>query len=177
MKGSPVKPALQLQIGLWLLTMHWELSPQTPGQGSLHFLLMHAWFVGHSVLTVHSGLHAGGLPINVGIQEQTACPFESRHWELGPQGDGLQTSLNVAGLKKFCKIHVKNSCTVWYFLLTYEIFVLRCRNWMDCQNSRIGMCKLGDDLILDKQHFDHMFLDKGSDILNEYTPYLRYNPS
>lgn len=32
----------------------------------------------------------------VGRQEQTACPLISRHWLLGPQGDGWQGLVGVA---------------------------------------------------------------------------------
>lgn len=35
--GSPLKPAIQLQIGLWLITLHLVFNPQVPGQGSSHF--------------------------------------------------------------------------------------------------------------------------------------------
>lgn len=31
----------------------------------------------------------------VGKQEQTACPLTSRHWLLGPQGDGWQGLVGV----------------------------------------------------------------------------------
>lgn len=40
---------------------------------------MHALFNGQSELVVHSGLHAGGVPIYSGRQEQTAWSFISRH--------------------------------------------------------------------------------------------------
>ena len=71
------------------MTAHLELIPQEFGHGSAHLLLMHAILVGHSELTVHSGLQNGGEPTNVGEHVQTACPFASRHWLFGPQGDGL----------------------------------------------------------------------------------------
>lgn len=87
--GSPVYCGGQLHIGLWLTTWQMAPMPHVPGQGSTHFWLMQAWFRGHSELTTHSGLHVGGLPINPGTHEHTACPFISRHWLLGPQGDGL----------------------------------------------------------------------------------------
>ena len=40
--GSPVSSLGQLQIGLWLMTRQTAFSPQTPGQGSLHFWLIQA---------------------------------------------------------------------------------------------------------------------------------------
>lgn len=51
---------------------------------------MQASFGAHSELTMHSGLHVGGLPIKPGTQEQTAWLLISLHWLFGPQGDGLQ---------------------------------------------------------------------------------------
>lgn len=87
--GSPVKPGGQLQIGLWFITVQRAWSPHVPGQGSVHFWLLHAWFWRHSELTTHSGLHVGGLPMYPVRHEQTAWPLISRHWLFGPQGDGL----------------------------------------------------------------------------------------
>ena len=88
--GSPVYRDGQLHIGLWLITWHLADIPQVPGQGSLHFWLLHAWFCEQSALIVHSGWQVGGLPIYPWTQEHTAWPLIWRHWELGPQGDGLQ---------------------------------------------------------------------------------------
>lgn len=93
--GSPVCPGEQAQTGLWLMTEQWALRPHVPGQGSWHFWLMQALFWAHSELTVHSGLQPGGDPMYVGRQEQTACPLISRHWLLGPQGDGWQGLVGV----------------------------------------------------------------------------------
>lgn len=67
----------QLQIGLWLITWQREDIPHEPGQGSLHFIFMQASFNEQSVLTVHSGRHAGGFPIYPGTHEQMACPLNS----------------------------------------------------------------------------------------------------
>lgn len=89
MKGSPVKPDWQLQIGLWFITSQRALVPQVPGHGSLHFWLTQALFCAHSELTTHSGLQFGGLPMYVGWHEHTAWPLTSLHWLFGPQGDGL----------------------------------------------------------------------------------------
>lgn len=98
-KGSPVKPDIQLQIGLWLITWHLALTPQVPGQGSRHLWLEQAWFRLQSVLTTHSGLQAGGDPIYPGTQEHTACPLTSRHWLNGPQGDGLHGCVLISSVK------------------------------------------------------------------------------
>lgn len=89
LNGSPSKRLEQVHIGLWLTTLHCAAIPQVPSHGSLHFWLRHASFNGHSLLLTHSGRHAGGLPMNPWTQEQTPIPFTSRHWLLGPHGDGL----------------------------------------------------------------------------------------
>lgn len=83
-------PSLQLQIGLWLTTWHLAFNPQVPGQGSMHLLFKHACCKGHSALTIHSGLHDGGLPLKPGWQEQTGIPLLILHILFGPQGDGWQ---------------------------------------------------------------------------------------
>ena len=88
--GSPVWSGLQLQIGLWLMVSQRDSMPQVPGQGSEHFMFKHARFVEHSWLERHSGRQFGGFPINSARHEQVACPFETRHWLFGPQGDGTQ---------------------------------------------------------------------------------------
>lgn len=73
-KGSPVKPGVQVQIGLWLITWHLLETPQAPRHGLLHFRFVQAWFNGHSELVIHSGRQAGGAPRYPGKHEQTACP-------------------------------------------------------------------------------------------------------
>lgn len=100
-KGSPVRPGGQLQIGLWLMTMHWALSPHVPGQGSVQRWLIQASFGAHSELTTHSGRHDGGLPIYPKIHEQTAWPLNSLHWLFGPHGDGLQGCVVTGAKTKF----------------------------------------------------------------------------
>jgi hypothetical protein len=42
--GSPVKRGGQLHIGLWFTTSQRAPTPQVPGQGFLHFWLLHASF-------------------------------------------------------------------------------------------------------------------------------------
>lgn len=85
-----MNPGGQLHNGLWLITWHLAPNPQAPGQGSLHFWLLHASFWLQSEFAVHSGLHRGGEPINVDIQEHTAWLLISLHWLFGPHGEGLQ---------------------------------------------------------------------------------------
>lgn len=62
MNGFPVFPRLQVQIGLWLITLQSEFIPHVPGQGSMHLLLLQALLKAHSELTTHSGLQPGGVP-------------------------------------------------------------------------------------------------------------------
>ena len=63
---------------------------QRPGQGSLHFWLMHAKWLEHSLLLIHSGLQFGGEPRKSGKQEHDGLSPDTLHWALGPQGDGIQ---------------------------------------------------------------------------------------
>ena len=72
MNGSPVNPLLQKQIGLWLMTLQLEFTPQELGHGSIHFWLVQARVIGQSELTTHSGLQLGGLPMYVDRQVHTA---------------------------------------------------------------------------------------------------------
>lgn len=81
---------LHTQFGVWLTTRHSAFDPHEPGQGSLHFWLMQAKLLEHSLLLIHSGLQFGGAPINSGKQEQDGESPETLHCELGPQGDGWQ---------------------------------------------------------------------------------------
>lgn len=62
-KGSPVYPSGHVQIGVWFITLHKAPVPQEPGQGSLHFSLIHARLLVHSELSTHSGLQFGGFPM------------------------------------------------------------------------------------------------------------------
>lgn len=45
------------------MTEHFVFNPHVPGHGSAHLLFIQARLLGHSVLTTHSGLQPGGLPI------------------------------------------------------------------------------------------------------------------
>lgn len=101
MNGSPVKPALQVQIGLWFITWQRALRPHVPGHGFLHFCFIHASCWGQSELIIHSGLHVGGLPTYPSSQEHTPCPSTSLHWLKGPHGDGTH------GLKSCCMAKIE----------------------------------------------------------------------
>jgi len=78
-KGSPIKPTEQVHIGLWFTTWQLALRPHVAGHGSKHFWSIHAFSWGHSVLTIHSGLHAGGEPTCPAWHEQTGCSFATWH--------------------------------------------------------------------------------------------------
>lgn len=147
-KGSPVKPGGQLQIGLWLTTWHLALTPQVPGQGSMHFCLTQALSWAQSELTMHSGRHVGGEPTKPVRHEHTACPLISRHWLFGPQGDGWHGFCGgwAAGEKNTCnlteqrkiqriKVTVRQEGTdVWHdcksfhqsVVLKWDVFYFRC---------------------------------------------------
>ena len=69
------------------------MTPHNPGQGSWHFLLIHAVFWEQSELTMHSGLQLGGEPIILGWQEHWHLSPMILGWLLlGPQGFGSQGS-------------------------------------------------------------------------------------
>lgn len=94
-KGSPVYLCWHVHIGIWFSTWHCAPAPHDPGHGSRHLSLMHAWLLGHSELITHSGLQLGGIPMNVGRQEQAGVPPWFWHWELDPHGDGTQGSMGT----------------------------------------------------------------------------------
>ena len=87
--GSPVKPDGQTQLGMCTTTWHSALAPQDPGQGSWHFWLMHARWLAHSLLIIHSGRQPGGAPTYPATQLQDGLSStDTWHCEFGPQGDG-----------------------------------------------------------------------------------------
>jgi hypothetical protein len=72
-------------MGLWPTTRHWVLAPQTPGQGSLHFWLMHAKLDGQSLLRTHSGRQLGTTPIIPSWHPHWAWLLITWHLEFGPK--------------------------------------------------------------------------------------------
>lgn len=98
MKGSPVYPNIQTHIGVWLTTRHSVLEPHEPGQGFLHFLLMQANCVSHSLLLTHSGLQFGGDPVKSARQEHEGKLFIASHRAFGPHGELSQGLMGVTGL-------------------------------------------------------------------------------
>lgn len=87
-----------MQVGLWFTTLHWAFLPQTPGHGSMQWLLTQAKFIAHSGLVVHSGLHIWyGSPNMLGRQVQDAALTLSRQTAFMPQGDGWHGSI-ISGL-------------------------------------------------------------------------------
>lgn len=88
--GSPTNPGKQTQLGVWLTTLHSALTPQTPGQGSVHFKFMHAKWLLHSLLLTHSGLQFGGAPKKSGKQEHDGDSPTTLHCAFGPHGEGWQ---------------------------------------------------------------------------------------
>lgn len=106
MNGSPVKPGVQLHIGLWVITWQRAFRPQVFGHGSTHFLLTQALFCGHSELTIHSGWHEGGVPIKPLSQVHTLWPLMTRQRLFGPHGDGWHGSSGGSCLSEKAKIVV-----------------------------------------------------------------------
>ena len=104
-KGSPKKPLEQTQIGTWLFTLHWALTPHRPGQGSRHFLVRHALSSGQSAFTWHSGLQLGGWPIMPGKQVHWQRSPTSLAFAFSPQGFGSQGSSSTIGsIAKTCNM-------------------------------------------------------------------------
>lgn len=89
MNGSPVYDSGQVHRAWCKVTWHSALNPHNPTHGSVHFCLMHARLVGHSLFTWHSGLQLGGDPIKVGEQEQEGMlSADTAHCEFNPHGEG-----------------------------------------------------------------------------------------
>ena len=105
LKGSPMYPRRQVQTGLWLITLHSALNPQTPGQGSTQCWLTQARVVIQSELMTHSGLQPEyGSPKYSGLQlhmQELPLTLASA---LAPQGFGLQGSLGGGGAKNKQKL-------------------------------------------------------------------------
>lgn len=92
-----MKPSGQVQIGVWFITLHSASTPQDPGQGSLHFSVIHAKLLGHSEFIIHSGLQFGGLPIYPTTQEHEGRPLMSWHIEFAPHGAGTHGFILIKG--------------------------------------------------------------------------------
>lgn len=91
------------------MTSQIEPYPHEPMQGSLHFPFMHAKFRGHSEFIEHSGLQDGGTPIKSDKQEHTGELLIIRHWEFGPQGEGVQEGgLSVVDSSRYAMIDKEN---------------------------------------------------------------------
>lgn len=148
--GSPVKPYWHKHMGVWLTTRHSALVPQDPGQGSLHFLLIHAIFDRHSVLLVHSGRQLGGAPRNSGKHLHNGLSPFSEHSELGPHGEGKHGFTlmgGVAARKKGGNNYIFNNIcklSLVYYIkkYTYESFG---KLKMDPLNILTGTCILDCD--------------------------------
>jgi hypothetical protein len=89
-KGSPLKPTEQVHIGLWFTTWQLALKAHMPEHGSKHFWFIQALSWGQSVLTIHSGLHAGGEPTCPAWHEQTGCSPTTWHSLYSPHKEGKQ---------------------------------------------------------------------------------------
>lgn len=91
LRGSPVKPGLQVQEGAWFIVRHSALIPQVPGQGSLHLLFKQAFERSQSAFMTHSGRQpVYGSPKYSGRQVHDPAPFLSLHKAFAPHGEGLQ---------------------------------------------------------------------------------------
>ena len=162
-------PSMQVQIGIWFLTLQMALTPQVPGHGSMHLFLWHALLEGQSELTTHSGLHATyGSPKYSGMHWQDPAPF--RRWQLAfdPHGDGLQGSIcsvgTLGGAKNLQYLGMecfKNQAYVLFFCN---------KHWKDhpCSLGRID--NLDSDYWQSKLHELHKLQDMGLCIFGSYMP-------
>ncbi len=72
-------------MGLWLTTWQSAFAPQTPSQGSTHFLLVpQARCSAQSLFFRHSGRQLGGWPMKPCWHEQMQAPFTTFCTLLGP---------------------------------------------------------------------------------------------
>lgn len=100
--GSPVYWDGQLQMGLWLRTVHRALGAHELAQGFWQRWFTQARVCSQSELVEHSGLQLGGWPKYPWAQEQEACEPNSRHTLFGPQGDGEHGLGSSAGSEVGC---------------------------------------------------------------------------
>lgn len=106
--GSPVKSFEQMHDGTWFTTWHSAFEPQEPEQGSLHLRSIHAKWLPHSLLLIHSGLQFGGAPINSGLQEHDGELLTTWQTAFGPHGDGWHWLVGCTGSSAFQKTHKLN---------------------------------------------------------------------
>lgn len=79
-------PRGHVQTALWFTTSQSADTPQEPGHGSLHLVLMHAKYWGQSESMTHSGLHPlYAFPIYPGRQVHLLLPPTKSQTALGPQ--------------------------------------------------------------------------------------------
>lgn len=150
MKGSPVYPLIHVHIGVWLTTWQFALEPHAPMQGSLHFWLMQANWVMHSLLLIHSGLQFGGMPENSGRQEHDGELLSTWHWELGPQGDGWHGSTDGCSTTYKIVICFNNRFSKWMWKISNLNKVSRsylkpCSVWKDHQYNAMDNYRLDYD--------------------------------
>lgn len=73
------------------------LIPHEPTQGLLHFWLIHANWLEHSELLIHSGRQFGGDPMNSGKHEHDGFSLITSHLAFGPHGDGKHGLIGISG--------------------------------------------------------------------------------
>ena len=61
------------------MTWHSAFDAQEPGHGFLHFWLMQARWLAHSLLLMHSGRQLGGEPTNSGRHEHEGTSPLTKH--------------------------------------------------------------------------------------------------
>lgn len=104
----PIVGAGHEQIGMWLDTVQMAPTPQVPGQGSWHLVLIQACDFEQSVFTKHSGWQLSyGFPLKSGRHSQYAVLSLSLQYALIPHGEGLHGLESVVGGSGVARIKCK----------------------------------------------------------------------
>lgn len=121
-----------------MITVHSAFWPQVPGQGSSHLFLMHALFLGQSLLRTHSGRQPWyGSPWYSG--KQVHIPL--LHSAFAPHGEGEQgsvtgiTKINMVNYSNLQSTLFENSC---YSKLTWLWCKVTITEWISCKTFRTG---------------------------------------
>ena len=106
--GSPLCPWIHVQAGKWLNTVQIAFWPQLPGQGSRHFILIHAKLGGQSWFIAHSGRQLGGVPWKFVKQEHEGKPLLSLQTAFSPHGLGTHGSFGTSDIIWIAVVIKKN---------------------------------------------------------------------
>lgn len=104
-------------------------------QGSTHFRLMQALFLGHSEFRTHSGRQPKyGLPRYSG--KQVHSPF--RHWAFDPQGEGLHGSSAIGSSSTINYVNISVRITEWNLITWRNGSFVTPSKWISDQSVHTG---------------------------------------